>query len=60
MINFKTLKLSILIELLSDFTSHYAEMLTKSSDNEDIRSCKHTMQLLQGEIDYRNEKSNDR
>ena len=52
--------MSILIDLLSDFTSHYTEMLTKSSDNEDIRSCKHTMQLLQSEIDYRNKKINDR
>jgi len=59
MIQFKTFNLPVLIDMLSDFTFHYTEMLTTSSDKKDIESCKHTIQLLQNEINYRNRKMNN-
>ena len=56
MTQFQTLNLPVLVDMLSDFTFHHAEMLTTSSDKKDIESCKRTIQLLQNEINYRNKR----
>ena len=55
MIQFRNLKLPTLVEILSEFTKHYAEMVNKDSNKEDVEFCKNTMQLLQTVIDFRNE-----
>jgi hypothetical protein len=55
MIQFRNLKLPTLVEILSDFTKHYAEMVNKDSNKEDVEFCKNTIQLLQTVIDFRNE-----
>ena len=54
MIQFRSLKLSLLIDIHSDFTGHYAEMITADFNKEEVESCKNTIQLLQQVIDYRN------
>ena len=53
MIQFKTLNLTALIEILSDFTFHYKQMLTTGSDKVNIESTRSAIHLLQSEIDYR-------
>ena len=53
MAQFKSLELSMLVAMLSDFTIYYTEMLTKGANKDNIESCKYTMQLLQSEIDFR-------
>jgi hypothetical protein len=59
MAQFQSLQLCTLIDILSDFTAHYAEMLTTGSTKENAECCKETIQLLQTEINYRNSKVNN-
>ncbi|MFI5128854.1 MAG: hypothetical protein ACHQFX_02635 [Chitinophagales bacterium] len=53
MARFKSLELSTLIEMLSDFQVYLTEMLTTDLNKDSIETCNNTIQLLQTEIDYR-------
>ncbi len=53
---FKNIKLFTLIDIISDFKDHCANLETTGAGAEEIISCMQTIQLLQAEIDSRNQK----
>jgi len=48
-----TLQISQLIDLLSQYTNHYSNMVGGESSNEDYQKCKMTIQAIQAEIKLR-------
>jgi hypothetical protein len=51
--DFQNLELTVLVDLLSQYTARYYKILSDGGSEEEFTSCKKTIQSLQSEIEYR-------
>ena len=53
MIEYQNLDMQTLIDMLSDSIDKYIKMVMKGSTKEEFENCKHTLKLIQTEIESR-------